>query len=83
MSSPVDYQQNMERRKGVLPLQQLWARLTLSQQFSASSLNQYGFDLAFIRITESGPLAVLFCEDTPATIDNHGEIDTSPTIIIR
>ncbi len=83
MSSFVCSSYNVERRKGVLPLQQLWTRLTLSQQFSASSLNQYGFDLAFIRNTESGPLAVLFCENSAATIDNHGEIDTSPEIYIR
>lgn len=74
---------HMERREGNLPSSQLWDRLTLSQQFSASSLNQYGFNLAFIRNTNDGPLAILFCEDNTATIDNHGEINTSPDIIIR
>ncbi len=81
-SSAVDYT-NMERRQSSLSSSQLWGRLTLSQQFSASSLNQYGYDLAFIRNTESGPLAVLLCDDNAATIDNHGEIYTSPDIVIR
>lgn len=73
----------MERRQGNLSSHQLWGRLTLSQQFSASSLNQYGYDLAFIRNTEDGPLAILLCDSNAATIDNHGEINTSPTIVIR
>lgn len=83
MSSSVSAYHNMERRKESLSLQHLWARLTLSQQFSASSLNQYGFDLAFIRSTDTGSLAVMLCDNAAATIDNHGEIDTSPDIIIR
>lgn len=74
---------NMERRQGKLSSSQLWGRLTLSQQFSASSLNQYGYSLAFIRNTEDGPLAVLLCDDNAAVIDNHGEINTSPDIVIR
>jgi hypothetical protein len=75
--------QIMERRQNTLTTPELWNRLTLSQQFSASSLNQYGYDLAFIRNTQAGSLAILLCSDKAATINNEGEIDTSPDIIIR
>lgn len=74
---------NMERRQNNLSPEKLWSRLTLSQQFSVSSLNQYGYDLVFIRQTNNGPLAVLLSNENTATIDNHGEINTSPDITIR
>lgn len=76
--------QNMERRQHNLSAEKLWSRLTLSQQFSVSSLNQYGYELAFIRQHESGDsLAVLFSGDNAATINNYGEINTSPDITFR
>ncbi|MGJ8692277.1 MAG: hypothetical protein ACSHW0_07330 [Thalassotalea sp.] len=83
MQSSVVQNKYMERRQSSLNSEQLWSRLTLSQQFSASSLNQYGYDLAFIRNTDDGPLAILLCDQNAATIDNHGEINTSPDIIVR
>lgn len=73
----------MERRQQSALSSDLWDKLTLSQQFSVSSLNQYGYNLAFIRNSDEGSLAILLCEDNAATIDNHGEINTSPDIVIR
>lgn len=83
MHSSVVQNLPMERRKNIYTSDELWNRLTLSQQFSASSLNQYGYDLAFIRDTQAGPLAILLRDGNTATIDNHGEINTNPDIIIR
>lgn len=73
----------MERREQIFSSNELWDKLTLSQQFSVSSLNQYGYNLAFIRNTNEGSLAVLLRDDNAATINNHGEINTSPDIVIR
>ncbi len=49
----------------------------------ASSLTQFGYDLTFIRNSGVGSLAILLCNDNPATISTEGEIDTSPNIVIR
>jgi len=60
-----------------------WDDLTLAQKFSASSLNQFGYELAFIRDYNSGSLAILICDDKIATISTVGEINTSPSIRLR
>lgn len=73
----------MERRQQNVSSSDLWDKLTLSQQFSVSSLNQYGYNLAFIRNSDEGSLAILLRDDNAATIDNYGEINTSPDIVIR
>lgn len=61
----------------------LWVRLSLAQKFAASSLTQFGYDLTYIRDSNSGSLAILLCNNIAATISIEGEIDTSPNIIIR
>lgn len=61
----------------------LWVRLSLAQKFAASSLTQFGYDLTYIRDSNSGSLAILLCKNIAATISIEGEIDTSPNIIIR
>ena len=61
----------------------LWDRLSLSQKFSTSSLNQFGYDLAFIRIQNKKSMAILLCGSSVATISNEGDINTSPDIVIR
>lgn len=73
----------VERRHTQLTSDDLWGRLSLSQQFSTTSLNQYGYELAFIRGTQEGPLAILLCNGKAATVNSHGEIDTAPAIHIR
>jgi hypothetical protein len=73
----------LERRQYQPEQSALWDKLTLAQKFAASSLNQFGYDLAFIRNNRSGSLAVLLCDQACATISADGEIDSSPSIIIR
>jgi len=73
----------LERRQISPRKLSLWNELSLAQKFAASSLTQFGYDLTYIRNSNSGSLAILICNGNPATISNDGEIDTSPEIIIR
>jgi hypothetical protein len=71
-------------RRHFTPEQSIWwERLTLAQKFAASSLTQFGYDLAFVRSSKSGSLAVLTCDTRTATIADDGEINTNPDIVIR
>lgn len=72
-----------ERRHYTADKSALWDRLSITQKFSATSLNQFGYELAFVRKAETGHIAVMLCNNNVATIDNEGEIDTSSNIIIR
>ena len=74
----------LERRKVISnTVTDQWDNLTLAQKFSASSLNQFGYELEFIRDYNSGSLAILVCGDNIATISTTGEINTSPAILLR
>ncbi len=73
----------LERRNATSAQTNLWDHLTLAQKFSASSLTQFGYDLAFIRDANNGGLAILRCNDSSATITSDGDIDTDPQIVIR
>ncbi|WP_044839285.1 hypothetical protein [Thalassomonas viridans] len=73
----------LERRHHCPDKAMLWDKLTLAQKFAASSLTQFGYDLAFIRCSRAGNLAVLMCNRDAATITAEGDIDTRPEIAIR
>lgn len=73
----------LERRQYIPEQSNLWDKLSLAQKFATSNLLQFGYDLAFIRSSKSGNLAVLLCNDNAATISSDGEIDTTPNISIR
>lgn len=73
----------LERRQYVAEQSNLWDKLSLAQKFATSSLTQFGYDLAFIRNSNAGSLAVLLRDGNAATITNDGEIDTSPNISVR
>lgn len=73
----------LERRHYCPEQASLWDKLSLAQKFAASSLTQFGYDLAFIRNSNKGNLAILLCDGNSATISDDGEIDTSPSITIR
>lgn len=73
----------LERRQASVEEESLWDKLSLAQKFAASSLTQFGYDLAFIRSSSNGNVAVLLCENNAATIADDGEIDTAPGIDIR
>jgi hypothetical protein len=73
----------LERRYYTPQQSQWWDRLTLAQKFAASSLTQFGYDLAFVRSNLAGSMAVLLCDSRAATISDDGEINTNPDISIR
>lgn len=73
----------LERRQYTPEKALLWDKLTLAQKFAASSLTQFGYDLAFIRSSSTGSLAILLCDGNAATIFDDGQIDTAPNIYIR
>lgn len=73
----------LERRYYSPDQSTLWDKLSLAQKFAASSLTQFGYDLAFIRNSSNGCMAILLCNGNSATISVEGEIDTSPGITIR
>jgi len=73
----------LERRHFTPEQSTLWDNLSLAQKFAASSLTQFGYDLAFIRSHTEGSLAILMCDNNAATITDDGEINTSPDITIR
>jgi hypothetical protein len=73
----------LERRHFNSEKSALWDRLSLAQKFAANSLNQFGYDLAFIRSSNIGCTAILLCNGESATISSDGEIDTSPAITVR
>lgn len=73
----------LERRQQSVAVESLWGKLSLAQKFAASSLAQFGYDLAYIRNSNTGNLAILLCNGNPATINDEGDIDTSPDIVIR
>lgn len=60
-----------------------WAKLSLAQKFSASSLGKFGYELAFVRHEKGQNLAVLTCDSGVAVITEDGDINTAPDIHIR
>ena len=73
----------LERRQYTQEEVSLWDKLSLAQKFAASSMTQFGYDLSFIRNNNSGSLAILQCNGKAATINDEGEVNSTPDIIIR
>lgn len=77
-------QEAFERREPVCEDSDAWDELTLAQKFAASSLTQFGYELAFVRDCHgSNSLAVLLCDNNIATISRSGEVNTNPHIKVR
>lgn len=73
----------LERRVSAEDQSTLWDKLSLAQKFAASSLTQFGYDLAYVREQQGGSTAILLCDNNTATISSDGEINTAPAIHIR
>jgi hypothetical protein len=73
----------LERRQYTPEEASLWYKLSLAQKFAASSMTQFGYDLSFIRNSNSGSLAILQCNGKTATINGEGEVNSTPSITIR
>ena len=83
MQAVLERETLLERRHDDQEQETLWDKLSLAQKFAASSLTQFGYDLAFIRNSNQNNLAILLCDGNAATISDDGEIDTAPGIIVR
>ena len=83
MNKQCDRDQLIERRQDEGKNQDWWQQLTLSQKFSANSLTNYGYELAFIRQSEAGSVAVLIKQEFFTTIADDGAIDTRPNLHLR
>ncbi len=73
----------LERRHYSHEQNSLWDKLSLAQKFAASSMTQFGYDLSFIRNSNNGSVAILQCGGKTATINDEGEVNSAPNIIIR
>lgn len=72
-----------ERRQTTKDLNVLWEQLTLAQKFAVAELLRYGYQLQFVRNMPTGQLAVLDFSGKLAAIDNDGQIDTEPSLVLR
>ena len=76
--------QQPERRQYTPESHSLWIHLTLPQRLAVTNLNNYGYQLAFIRkIDGNQGLAVLTCGDAKATVNMEGDIQSDPKISFR
>jgi len=73
-----------DRRTTMPPsLDTMWDELTLAQQFSISSLGQFGYTLNFIRHVNLKTLAILHLNEKTATINEDGVINITAGIDLR
>jgi hypothetical protein len=83
MEALADREVLLERRQSTQGQTSLWDKLSLAQKFAASSMTQFGYELSFIRNSNKGSLAIFECNGKTATIDDEGEVDSTPSITIR
>ncbi|MAG76775.1 MAG: hypothetical protein CL811_08445 [Colwelliaceae bacterium] len=76
-------QNQTERRIGSPTYESLCHQLSMSQRYSVNALNQYGYQLRYLRRGEQGNLAIMLCEESVASVNEQGEIETSPAINLR
>jgi len=58
-------------------------QLSLAQKMAASQVRQFGFELKFIRSSNTKSLAIFSCNSKIITIDSYGEIEMYPKIKLR
>jgi hypothetical protein len=73
----------MERRRQVRDLSYFWDMLSMAQKFSVSELQRFGYELTFVRQQEQQRLAVLKAGPKMASIDENGQINTAPSVMLR
>lgn len=73
----------LERRRQVRDLSYFWDMLSMAQKFSVSELQRFGYELTFVRQQEQQRLAVLKAGPKMASIDENGQINTAPSVMLR
>ncbi|WP_333606991.1 hypothetical protein [Arsukibacterium sp.] len=74
---------NYERRQTDKDMHYFWEELNLAQKFSVAELQRYGYKLLFVRQQDNIRMAVMLAGDKLAAIDDEGQIDTEPSVILR
>lgn len=72
-----------ERRQTDKDIHHFWEKLNLAQKFSVAELQRYGYELKFVRQENNKKTAVLFAGRRMAAIDDDGQIDTEPSVVMR
>jgi hypothetical protein len=72
-----------ERRRTERDLDYFWNELNMAQKFSVAELQRFGYELAFVRKSPSFSQAIMMAGDKIAAIDQDGQIDTAPRIVLR
>tara|TARA_R110002126_G_scaffold43555_15_gene124906 strand:- start:1628 stop:1858 length:231 start_codon:yes stop_codon:yes gene_type:complete len=72
-----------ERRQTVKDMHYFWEELNLAQKFSVAELQRYGYELWFVRQQNEQKIAVLIAGGKMAAIDNEGQINTAPDVVLR
>ncbi len=72
-----------DRRDQPKDLNYFWNELNMAQKFSVAELQRFGYELAFVRRSPSFSMAVLRAGDRIAAVDQDGQIDTEPKVVIR
>jgi len=72
-----------DRRKAEAKLQALLHKLTLSQEFRLIEAAHFGFQLAFIRDTGEGKVAMVRQDEKYITVSESGDVDYQPDVNIR
>lgn len=72
-----------ERRHHTPSFNEHMGLLSDEQRIAMYDLYNFGYDLAFVRTTAQGKLAVLTQGESIATIDQFGDVAVNPEINIR
>lgn len=75
---------NADNRRLEQPhIDQHWDRLSTTQRFAFYTLAKLGYQLLFVRQSSHEKTAVARQGDKLVTIDSGGDIDFSPTLVLR
>ena len=73
----------VEKRRKQLGLDDTLKMLNNAQSFALGAFGECGAQLAFVRETEQGRVAVVKTSDSFITIDTNGKVDAHPDIQLR
>ena len=71
------------RKETVIDTNSHWIKLTNAQRFAFYTLAKLGYQLLFVRNANNCSTAVASQDNKLATIDDEGEINFNPSIVLR
>jgi len=72
-----------ERRHSSMSQVALWNCLSIPQKLGANNLSKFGYELAFVRKEMEDKTAIMLNGSSVALVNDSGEIDTNPEIVVR